>query len=784
MYLRILKKDLKRKKTMNVILLIFIILAAMFIASSGNNIMTVSTALDSYFEKAEIPDYWFTTVDSQSLETFEDFADKNQYNYRCLELIQIDPKKITVDGRDFEYSNTSCISSLKNSTKVFDENDREITEVHDGEIYVTSGLFYTEKNGFKVGDSIEITANGKTKTFTLKGSTKDAAFGSDMIGMTRLLISENDYAYFKSAVPSIMYSMFVYTDDPDYLNQFDNLELNTIFSVNGSTIKNIYIMDMITAVVMLIVSVCLILISMVILHFTINFTMSEEFREIGVMKAIGIPNRKIRELYIIKYFAISLVGVVVGLVLSVPFGNMMIQKFSQNIIMSNSRLFLLNIVCAFSVAAVVVLFCYFCTRKIKKFSPIDAIRNGENGERYSRKGIIRLNKSHLAPIPFLALNDIFSGLKRFATMIVIFALGLLLIIVPMNTIQTLQSDNLICWFSVAKCDHIISEEMLLTAIDGNKTKLEERLNEVKQKLSEHQISAEVFQEAVFRFNISHGNRKTSSISFQGNGDVTAKQYVYLEGTAPQRTGEIAVTRQISERIGAAIGDDVTIKIGEQTKTFIVTALYQSMNNMGEGIRFYQDETLDYHCIFGSFGIQIKYTDNPDSQTLAERKDLLEKLYPDGEIYTAGEYVNYMIGEGTVETLQDIERMIWIVVLCVNILVTVLMVKSFITKEKGEIAMLKAVGFQNKSLIAWQTLRIGIVLLFSILIASLFSTPLTKLTIEPIFKIMGAESIEFAIQPLKTCFLYPLIVLGVTVFSGFVAALQVRSISASETSNIE
>ena len=36
MYLRILKKDLKRKKTMNVILLIFVILAATFIASSAN----------------------------------------------------------------------------------------------------------------------------------------------------------------------------------------------------------------------------------------------------------------------------------------------------------------------------------------------------------------------------------------------------------------------------------------------------------------------------------------------------------------------------------------------------------------------------------------------------------------------------------------------------------------------------------------------------------------------------------------------------------------------------
>ena len=51
MYLRILRKDLKRKKTMNIILLIFILLSATFIASSVNNIVTVSTALDYFFEK-------------------------------------------------------------------------------------------------------------------------------------------------------------------------------------------------------------------------------------------------------------------------------------------------------------------------------------------------------------------------------------------------------------------------------------------------------------------------------------------------------------------------------------------------------------------------------------------------------------------------------------------------------------------------------------------------------------------------------------------------------------
>ena len=62
MFLNILKKDLKRKKAMNVILLVFIILATMFVSSSANNILSVTSALDNYFKMANAPDYLVTTM--------------------------------------------------------------------------------------------------------------------------------------------------------------------------------------------------------------------------------------------------------------------------------------------------------------------------------------------------------------------------------------------------------------------------------------------------------------------------------------------------------------------------------------------------------------------------------------------------------------------------------------------------------------------------------------------------------------------------------------------------
>lgn len=166
MYLRILKKDLRRKKTMNFILLIFILLAAMFIASSTNNMLTISTALDSYLEKANVPDYWFAISQEKVLERFDRFAKEHDYHYDKTKLIQLDPDDITVSGKAFEYRNTTCISTI-GGTKVFDKNAQEITHINDGEIYITAAMFQSEDNDFYEGCKIELTSGGLKKEFTL-----------------------------------------------------------------------------------------------------------------------------------------------------------------------------------------------------------------------------------------------------------------------------------------------------------------------------------------------------------------------------------------------------------------------------------------------------------------------------------------------------------------------------------------------------------------------------------------------------------------------------------------
>lgn len=791
MYLNILKKDLKRKKTMNIILLIFIILAVMFVSSSGNNFTSIFTALDSYMDSAGVPDYFIGTKGTApNGKSVTDIVKKLDYVTSCktenciytsLDAIKVNNKKI-----DMQYMGQETLTSFKSSVLTyFDGNNEKITNIDKGELYLKK-TFLTENN-ISIGDKITITIDNVSDEFTIKGYIKNAVFGSSMMDNQNFVLNQADYEKFlKLNSLESRKGQYIYIDTTNTasLKQEISDDPTIVFAGDRNLIKTTYIMDMIIAGILLVMSIFLIIIAFVILKFTITFTLKEEFREIGIMKAIGIKNIKIRSLYIVKYFAMSVTGAVIGFICGIPFGNMLLMQASDNIVLNSKSGVLINLICSIAVVLIIMLFCYRSTKKVKHFTPVDAIRNGQTGERFRRKGIIKLSKIHLRPVTFMAINDIFSGFKQFSIVMLSFMIGILLITITLNTISTLQSDKLISWFSMTESDVYLvfknSEEKYIVN-DGHQ-KLKEDLKEMENELSDNGIKAKCASEILFKFTIEKGDYKCKSLSFQGTG-TTADQYTYLEGTAPVNKNEVAITYIIADTIHAKIGDTVTISTAEGSSDYIVTAIYQSMNNMGEGIRINEKVELDYSQAFEIFDYQITYTDNPTDNEKNERLKLIKELYPNYSVKNGGEYVDTLIG-GAAGYMNDVAYLIVLIVIIINILVSVLMEKSFFTNEKSEIAMLKAIGFSNRAIICRQTLRMAIVMTAAAIIAVLLAEPVGQLAVTGIFRIMGAKNIIFDVNIIQTYIIYPLIVLVCTIISVFIASQQVRKVSSSEINNIE
>ena len=71
-----------------------------------------------------------------------------------------------------------------------------------------------------------------------------------------------------------------------------------------------------------------------------------------------------------------------------------------------------------------------------------------------------------------------------------------------------------------------------------------------------------------------------------------------------------------------------------------------------------------------------------------------------------------------------------------------MQKTFIADERSQIAILKAIGFSDRTVIRWHVYRFGLVSLAAVIVAAVISIPMTKLCITPVFGMMGASDIDF------------------------------------------
>ena len=143
----------------------------------------------------------------------------------------------------------------------------------------------------------------------------------------------------------------------------------------------------------------------------------------------------------------------------------------------------------------------------------------------------------------------------------------------------------------------------------------------------------------------------------------------------------------------------------------------------------------------------------------------------------------MVGIGG--ALDAVKSLLAVLTIILAALITVLMERSFIAKEKGEIALIKAVGARNGKIYAYHTLRFLFVGIIAVIISEILAMPLTHLCIDPIFKMMGMElAVDYIINPVEMYLLLPVVILAATTVSAFLTALYTRKIKASDTANIE
>ncbi|GHV05712.1 ABC transporter permease [Clostridia bacterium] len=777
MFLSILKKDLQRKRAMNAILIVFIILSAMFLAASAANLMSTDKTVSHYINISKTADQYYLVSEPFS-KRIADFLtsgglangfEENVFIYPIPDDALSNGQKIESGGHFF------CLTTPDNSYNLlFDENQRQITQVNPGELALSKEVADALK--LKTGDIITLTVGNVKKDFKLTTLAYDCLTGKSSMSFDRFLINRQDYDALSVIPNTIKMSMFsVLSRDPEALRTaFNKLNIPVQVEFGKADVSAMFYMERITSFIVAIVAFVLIIISLVLLRFTIKFTIEDDFREIGVMKAIGIKNSGVRSLYIFKYLVAAVLGSAVGLALSFPFGKMLIAPLKENTIMPDlSSEILLCAICAIAIILIVLLFSWLSTRQVTKMSAIQAIREGASGERFRRKGLFKLKGSGVKTSWFMAVNDVFSGLRGFVSVFLAMCLGVLMIILPANAASTLKSDGIIQYFGVSVADAYLNVTANAQARPGaTYDELNSELRRIESEFAKAGLpmSADVTIQVSPRIYV---NDKYTAFSTAGSKRVSDKpiELPYISGGAPLLENEVAITDVVAKRLNVTIGDKIHLLFGAKDKEYIITGECQSMNNGGNMIVFARDDMPDLDQASGSFTIGVEFTSRDD---IASQIAKARETMTDYTVKTAKEAIDRTLGTAIV-TMDTVVKFLVLLSLLIICLVSFLISHTLLQRDKANIALLKSIGFKRRGIRHWQFLRIMLVSVTAVLAGIALSFAINPAVTKLTFGMMGADKIPPSYDVLWTFIVYPLIMLICVAFTSIISSAGIRRI---------
>ena len=206
--------------------------------------------------------------------------------------------------------------------------------IRPGEVYVSPSLLSTF--GLSIGDEITfpIARSGRDMVLTVAGFYEDPVMGSSMIGMKGFLVCESDYRAALNTIESsgidalarngAMLHIFpsadlLATELSAILNERTGLADFTEFSHSRKAISGfMLVLQNAFSALFLAFAVVLLIAVLVIAGHSISATIRVECKNMGILKTIGLTTADLRMVLLVQYGIAILVGLVLGLLLTVP----------------------------------------------------------------------------------------------------------------------------------------------------------------------------------------------------------------------------------------------------------------------------------------------------------------------------------------------------------------------------------------------------------------------------------------------------------------------------------
>lgn len=750
----IVRKDLQKKKSISIVLFLFIMLSA-FLISSGSSMMTkLVYSLEYLFNEADAPHFVQMHAGEINLRELEQWAASQPVvkKHQTVEMLTIDGGNIVIGNRNESEAGSVMDISLVKQNNAFDfllDLDNQVIQLSNGEIGIP--IYYMKRDGLRIGDTVVITTGAIEKQFTVRHFVRDALMNPSIVHSKRFLVSYGDYDWLKQNMGELEYLIEFQLHDKTQLNNFSqsyqsaNLpSLGPAIDYNMFKVLNA-LTEGIVALIIIVVSILLIVIALLCLRLTILASIEEDYKEIGVMKAIGISHAFIKRMYEQKYIFISATASIVGYVLFLLIRPFITEKMLVYIGVAPMNIleFIIPWLAITLLFLTVLVFCSLAVRRFRRFSAVEALRGEGSGViKRSYFPSIQTNK-FLHVNLLLGLKDVTGRFKLYVLLLFVFIVCAFLIIVPVNFFQTIQSPSFITYMGIGKSDIRIDLPQSPTIVQ----RFDEALTYLESDNDVEQFTT--FVTSQYKVIGSDGLLKTITIE---TGDMSVFPLEYIDGKVPTKENEIALSYLNSQELEKRPGDTLHIIVDEQVKDMVVSGIYQDITNGGRTAKALLPVNHD-NALWYVISLDVKPHVNISEKT----KEYSQAFYP-AKVTDIEGYLAETLGD-TIKQIRALTIIAISIALAIAMLITALFVKLLVAKDEHSIVILKSIGFSLIDIQVQYVTRILVVFGTAMVIGTILANTLGQELVGVVWSFMGAANIEFMIKPIFAYILCPLILVA-------------------------
>ncbi|AWW27200.1 hypothetical protein DOZ58_11495 [Acetobacterium sp. KB-1] len=693
--------NIKKAKVATATLIILIAIATIFLYVG----ISVLSNLGSFMDKKNVATngaHFVSITDGnydQEIQAIYESSETYDYSEREAAIMSLASKFQDVSTGEKAYSISSLFLNLDTSRKI-----AQVDLIDEAAVMPKNGVVvpYILKvvNGYKTGDILKFMVDDASIDLEIAGFYEDLMFASPTnVSMYKLFVGDQQFNELIAQPEfglTVSYSAVILND----INRSDDFEslyaerIKTIMTTNAGnhaalnygTMKiGVATFINIIMAVLLSFSIIILAIAAIVIKFSTITHIENNIKNIGTLEAMGYTTRQIIRATLLEYLIIAMVGFMVGLGASLFISPVITNVVSSSIGLSwTMGIYPVAVLASLGMVMILVLgIAYFSAFKIKRITPLAALRNGVQTHHFI-KNKIPLEQTKLSLNAAMGLKMLIHNKRQNLIAAVIIMLLSLVTVFSLASYYNFSVDKT----AMIKLIGLETAEVQLTALADEQRIFTEiaAMPEV-----EDTIKLDAF-EAVIKF-----QGKESGANARITKDYSRlKVNTCVKGRMPAGDNEIAITSIVLNKIGAQIGDTVSIENNGSACEFLVVGITQQFNMLGRGAAI---TTAGMKKMVPSYQEQVLKIYLKDGQDTEKFVTKLNNQYASEKVQS----VSYF--ESIEMMLNSFEASIQIVVVgCLGVIAVIivfilfLIVRVRLLRERTRLGVSKALGFTSNQLI--------------------------------------------------------------------------------------